>query len=545
MSKKIKHRPFGAFSRREALKAMGLAAVSAGVPGALSTGCGPGLQTGASGTLMGRTADQLALPPSAIRDLAQSAVAVAQRLGATFADARVMIERDQYVSTEDRRVSGISDSLSQGIGIRVIANGSWGFAATADLSPEGVEAAAATAVEVGKASATVRKGPPITLADEPPHQDQFSSPRLSDPFEVSCDEKVALLLAVNDKMLRVGKVRKARSYMHFSNELRTIANSDGSLIETDMLRVQSGIRATAVEKGDAKSRGYSPPPYAGGYELVKGAAFPDHAKRVAREAVEMLTATPSPDGPYDLILLPSHLWLTIHESIGHATELDRVLGMEESLSGGSFATIDQLGKLEYGSKKVNIKALNTPPGLLASVGYDDDGVRCQDWDIIRQGTLVGYSSNREVVHAMNHKTSHGSCRADSWRSIPILRMANICLMPGEQRATLDDIIADTKRGILIDGSGSFSIDNKRLNFQFGGDAFFEIKNGKKLRMLRDVTYSAITPNFWGSCDALCDERAWQPYGTFYCGKGDPMQSSQISHKCVPARFKNITVRRAV
>jgi TldD protein len=475
----------------------------------------------------------------------EQAVSLAKKLGATFADARVVVQQEQFISTEDRRVEGILDSVSSGIGIRVIVNGSFGFAATRELTPQGADATAGLAVEVGKASATLRKGPPVSMADEPPHRDRFVSPRTRDPFEISCGDKARQLLAANEIMLKVKGIGKATSFMHFSKQIRTMANTDGSLIETDMLRTESGINAVALAAGDAQSRSYGPPPMAGGFELVEQAAFGENAERAAEEAIEKLKAKPCSDGSFDLILLPSHMWLTIHESIGHATELDRVLGMEESLSGGSFASLDQLGKLKYGSPQINIRAINAKPGLLASTGYDDDGVKCQDWDIIRQGILVGYSSNREVVHAMGEKRSRGACRADSWLSIPILRMANVCLMPGRERLSLDDLIADTKRGILIDGDGSYSIDNRRLNFQFGGDAFFEIQNGKKIGMLRDVTYQAITPQFWGSCDAVCDERAWRPFGTFYCGKGDPMQTSQISHACAPARFRGVTVRRAV
>jgi len=257
--------------------------------------------------------------------------------------------------------------------------------------------------------------------------------------------------------------------------------------------------------------------------------------------VEHLSAKPCPEGRKDLILLPSHLALTMHESIGHATELDRVLGMEESCAGSSFATIDKLGTLKYGSPIMNIVCDNTYPEGLASMGYDDDGVQCQRWDMIRNGILVDYKTNRETCHAIGAKRSHGSCRADSWASIPIMRQSNFSLEPGDQPRTLEELIADTRDGILIDGMGSFSIDQKRVNFQFGGDCFWEIKKGKRRSMLKDVTYQAITTEFWGSLDALCDKRFWEPHGVMGCGKGDPMQVAQMSHASVPSRFRQIRV----
>ncbi len=539
---KSSKRPFGgSISRRDALKAMGAVAATTGASSLLLNACG-GAQEKTGSSLVSAAGEPLSQADA--RDLVQSAVETAKRLGASYADARLLVKREQYVSTEDRRVSGIADHESSGIGIRVIVDGAWGFAAYNVCTMKEVERLATTAVEVGKASATLRKGPPVAWADEPSYQDSYTSPREKNPFSVPFDQKVGLLLGANEAMLKIGSVGKARAYMHFQHEIRTLANSEGSLIESDVLRTESGIGATAIASGDAKTRNFEPPPFSGGYELIEKADFIGNAGRVGEEALEKLKAEPSPTGDFDLILLPSHLWLTIHESIGHATELDRVLGMEESLSGGSFATIDKLGSLRYGSPKINIRAQNTKSGYLASTGYDDDGVKCQDWDIIKEGVLVGYSTSREVIGAIDKNRSHGASRADSWASMPILRMANICMMPGTERTSLDDIIADTKNGILVDGHGSFSIDNKRLNFQFGGDAFWKIENGKRKHMLRDVTYSSITPNFWGSCDALCDERERQPFGTFYCGKGDPMQSSQISHSCVPARFRNISVRRA-
>jgi len=485
-----------------------------------------------------------ALQGDGAKEIVEAAIAEARRLGASYADARVATIRIQRILAEDRRIERISDSESRGIGVRVIVNGAWGFAALSEPSPEKAARAAATAVEIGRASASLRKSPPVGLVEEPPHRGTHQTPRETDPFEVPIERKVELLLGANEEMLKIAGVRKAFSFLRFRRETKTIATTEGALIEVDVLTTACGLEATAVENGDAQSRKYEPPKLNAGFEIVENADLLGNAPRVGAEAVEKLRARPAPTGKFDLILLPSHLWLTIHESVGHATELDRVLGMEESLSGGSFATLDQLGKLRYGSPIVNFRALNAREGLLASTGYDDDGVECQNWDIVRDGILVGYSTNREVAAAMGEARSRGSCRADSWASIPILRMPNVSLLPGRERISLEDIIADTRHGILIDGDGSFSIDNRRMNFQFGGDAFWEIRNGKRVGMLRDLTYYGITPRFWGSCDAICDEREWRPYGAINCGKGDPMQVAQMTQGSAPARFRNVQVRRA-
>jgi len=478
------------------------------------------------------------------KEAADIALATTRRRGASYGDVRIVTIRNQEIRAEDRRIERISDSESCGIGVRVIADGAWGFAATSNVSPAAAEAVATSAVVVGRASASLRKGPPVLLAEEPPHRNRFATPREKNPFEIAIERKVEILLTAHDGILKVAGVKKAHSFLRFKRETKTFANTEGSFLELDVLTSACGLRATAIEGGDAQTRKYEPPTLNHGFEVVERADLLANASRVGAEAVEKLRARPSPSEPMDLILLPSHLWLTVHESVGHTTELDRVLGMEESLSGGSFATLDRLGQLRYGSPLIHFRALNARPGLLASTGYDDDGVECQDWDIVRDGILVGYTTNREVAPAMGERRSRGSCRADSWASIPILRMPNLCLMPGRERISLEDLIADTRHAILIEGDGSFSIDQKRVNFQFGGDAFWEIRDGKRVGMLRDVTYHGITPEFWNSCDAVCDEREWQPYGALNCGKGDPMQVAQMTTGSAPARFRGVQVRRA-
>lgn len=469
------------------------------------------------------------------------AIGVAKRRGASYADARVVHIRNQYIGTEDNRVSFIEDSDSIGIGVRVIYGGAWGFAAGSSLKKAGVEKTAAWAVEIAKAGRLARAPGGIRWAREEPHTGSFRTPFRKDPFRVPVEEKAGLLLAISKEVLRVKGVKKCHGFMQFLNEHRWLASTEGTQIESETVTSNAQYTATAVDKSTAKTRYFEAYPKNIGYEHIESTPLLEEARRVGEEAVAKLKGKPCPVGKKDLVLHPSHLALTMHESIGHATELDRVLGMEESLAGSSFATIDKLGKLKYGSKLMNIVCDNTMPFGLASRGWDDDGVEGQRWNVIRNGILVDYMTGREVCHAIGAKRSHGSCRADSWGSIPIIRQSNIGLAPGTDPLTPDELIADTRDGIYIEGMGSFSIDQKRLNFQFGGDCFWEIKNGKKGAIYNDVTYQAITPEFYASMDAICDDRFWVPYGVMNCGKGDPGQVARMTHASAPARFRKVTV----
>ncbi|MHC4660933.1 MAG: TldD/PmbA family protein [Planctomycetota bacterium] len=476
-----------------------------------------------------------------MKDLYMHALEVAKQNGATYADARIVTHRNQYITTEDERVAGIQDSESTGIGIRVIADGAWGFAASAILSRDEIERVAKKAVNIAKASALAPAPDGIQWAEEETYVDEFRTPFDKDPFAVPLENKIDLLLAINREVLKVKGVSKCHSYMHFRNEHRYLANTQGSMIESVTVSSNAQYGATAVGETTAKRRYFEAHPMNTGYEHIENTPLLAEAERVGEEAVAQLKGKPCPVGKKDLVLHPSHLALTMHESIGHATELDRVLGMEESLAGSSFATIDKLGNLKYGSPLMNIICDNTMPFGLGTKGYDDDCVKGQKWHVIKDGILIDYMTNREVCHAIDAKRSHGSCRADSWASIPIVRQSNIGLAPGTEPLTLEELIADTKDGIYIDGMGSFSIDQKRQNFQFGGDCFWEIKDGKLGAILKDVTYQAITTDFWGSLDAICDERFWIPYGIMGCGKGDPMQVAQMTHGSAPARFRQIDV----
>ena len=371
-----------------------------------------------------------------MKDLCRYAVEVASQKGASFVDARIVRLRDQRVSTEDLRVSGIQDTESIGIGVRVIAAGAWGFAASSDLDRPAIARVAARAVEIARASALALPPGGLHWAHEDAHVDTFQTPVKKDPFAVPLEEKTGLLLNCAKEVLAVAGVKKCHGLMHFKREERYLANSEGSLIESVMVTSTGGYEATAVDAHTAKTRYFEAYPLNAGYEHIDATPLLAEAQRTGSQAVEKLRGKPGPIGKRDLVLHPSNLALTMHESIGHATELDRVLGMEESLAGSSFATLELLGKLKYGSPLMTILADNTLPYGLASRGYDDDAVAAQAWPLIQDGILVDYQTSREVCHAVGAPRSHGSCRADTWGSIPIIRQSNLGLAPGKKPLTL-------------------------------------------------------------------------------------------------------------
>jgi len=476
-------------------------------------------------------------------DIASRAVEAATRAGAGYADARICRYRQQDLSAEDQRVSGVQDLESFGIGVRVLAGGAWGFAATTDVSEAGAVAAAQRALDVARASARVM-ATPVELVCEPARQLTHNTPCEVDPFAVEVDSKVGLLLDVNRRLLAHTGIKKATSAMTLRRVERLFVSSEGSVLQGAITTCWPHYAATAVDEHDARSRHYELPPLNMGYERIDADDLLANTDRVAEQALEHLKAPTIEEGRTTLILEPLHLALTIHESVGHPTELDRALGMEMSLAGASFATPDKLGKLQYGSSIVNFVADNTLEHGLASWGFDDEGVECQRWHIVKDGIFCGYGASREVAGRIGMTRANGTCRADSWARMPIVRQPNVCLMPGRQRLTPEELIGDTDEGIYIEGMGSFSIDQMRCNFQFGGDAFWRVRNGRLAGMLKNVTYQAITTDFWNSCDAICDERFWVRNGVLNCGKGDPMQVAQMTHAAAPARFRNVRVRPA-
>ena len=476
-----------------------------------------------------------------MRDFTQLVLDAASNAGATYADVRVVRTRRRHVGTEDHRVARLVEQEDAGFGVRVIVDGAWGFAASCRQTRAEARRVARLAVRVGRASASVRSADPVELVPEPAQEQTYRSTWEEDPLAVDVGEQTGLLLAANAAGLTVPGVTKCFSRMGFVHKATTFASTEGSFLESEVVHSQARFEAVATDPGDAKTRSYEAHPYAAGYEHIRRADLPAHARRVAAEAVEKLHAKPCPAGHKDLVLDPWHLALTIHESVGHASELDRALGMEESLAGRSFATPDRLGTLRYGSDIVNLEANCTLEHGLASTGFDDDGVACQRWMIVENGMFRGYSTSREVASRIGQERSRGSCRAQGWDAIPIVRIPNLSLLPGRRPCTPDELIAGVDDGIYIEGMGSWSIDQMRVNFQFGGDAFWEIRGGKKRAMLRDVTYQAKTTEFWGSCDGLADQRFWVPWGVSNCGKGDPCQVASMTHGSVPARFRQVSV----
>lgn len=471
-------------------------------------------------------------------DLARIAMRRVIKAGGDYGDIRLLETRTQSVRARDQRISGISDRFSSGYGIRVLFDGAWGFAAGAEFTPSGVRDVAQRAVEVASASRILMRRR-VGLAAEPRHREVVTTAAVIDPFAVALADKCDLLLGVSEIMHRRKEISRSRGNLWAQRDIKHFASTEGSAIDFDLLATGGGYGATAVKDGDFQSRELSLPYLRCGYEQVVSADFLSQADRIAHQAVEKLHAPKPAPGQHDLVLDPAHLALTIHESCGHPTELDRALGYEANYAGTSFLTPDKLGRYQYGSEHVTLMADNTQSRGLASTGFDDDGVACQKWPIVDHGQFVGYSTNREVAGAIGESRSRGSCRADSWSSVPIVRISNIGLEPDGE--TLDTLIGGVERGILIGGMGSFSIDQRRYNFQFGGDCFWEIKNGKVTHMLRDVIYQGITPEFWSSCDGVADESHRRQYGFITCGKGQPGQSGWMTHAAAHARFRNVNV----
>ena len=470
--------------------------------------------------------------------LAQLALSRVKAGGCAYGDIRLLETRNQSVSAQDQRISGVSERYNSGFGVRALYEGAWGFAASADFAQAEVERTADRAVAIARASHTLMKTP-VKLADEPVHVDTVKTAFRIDPFEVPLEEKCDLLTRVCDTLHEQAGIIRSSGWLWSQRDIKHFASTEGSVIDFDLLAVGGRFGATARGDGDFQSRNFIVPFFRTGYEHMLSYDMVGEAARIAAEAVEKVKASQPTPGKYDLVLNPAHLALTIHESCGHPSELDRALGYEANYAGTSFLTPDKLRNFRYGSKHVNLVADNTRVGQMASTGYDDDGVAGQRWSIVEEGIFRGYSTNREVAGAIDENRSKGSCRADSWRSVPIVRIANIGLEPGNE--TVDSLIDGVKNGIFIDGRGSFSIDQRRYNFQFGGDAFWEIKNGKRGAMLKKVIYNGITPEFWNSCDGVADRDHWRQYGFITCGKGQPGQSGWMTHSASDARFRGVNV----
>jgi TldD protein len=458
--------------------------------------------------------------------------------GAEYGDIRIQYSTDERLLGEDRRIASIRNTEDVGFGVRVLYHGAWGFAASSILSLEEVPRVADLAVEIAKGSASIATEK-VRLAEEPIHRDRIVTPVRLHPDTVPLEQKTSLLLNAMEALQSRPGIARSTAEVWWRRDRKRFESTEGSALDFDLLAANGAISATALYEGRFATRSFNTPHLRKGYELIEEAGLLEEAPHIADQAFEKVKAPSIEDGRYDLVLDPEHLSLTMHESCGHPTELDRALGYEANYAGTSFLTTDKLGSFRFGSPHVTLVADNTEPETLAATGYDDDGVVCQRWDIVRDGLFVGYSTNREVALKIGEARSRGSNRADGWGSVPIVRIANVGLASGT--ATLDQLIADVKRGIYIEGHGSYSIDQRRYNFQFGGDAFWLIENGKRTRMLRDVIYHGITPEFWNSCDGVANPTFRRRYGFITCGKGQPGQSGWMTHAASPARFRNVQV----
>ena len=476
-----------------------------------------------------------------MKELIRETINGLKKKGVDYADLRQVKRISENIKVKNREVEGVSKSEDLGFGIRVLYKGAWGFASSNIISKGEYKRIANLAMEIARASSLAQKEP-VRLAENEAYKDKYVSPCQIDPFKVSLDEKLNLLISACDIMLKNPGTKVADVSLNFFRTEQIFANTEGSLIEQVITESGGGATATAAKDGETQWRSY-PNSHGGdyatrGYELIQEMNLLKHMERISEEAVALLSAPECPAQETTVIISGNQMALQVHESCGHPIELDRVLGTEISLAGGSFMTLDKLGQLRYGSPKVNIYADATTPGGLGSFGYDDEGVKAQRTDIIQQGRFVGYLTSRETAPLLKQR-SNGTMRADGWNRIPLIRMTNINLAPGE--VNLEDLIADTQQGLFLDTNKSWSIDDKRLNFQFAVEVAREIKNGKLGQMYKNPIYTGITPEFWNTCDAVCNQNYWHVWGVPNCGKGEPMQTMHVGHGVAPARFTKVKV----
>ena len=495
-----------------------------------------------------------AMDPAVSRDLAMRALEAARAAGASYADVRISGNRSQALGTRERQITFFNDAESTGFGVRVIVNGAWGFAASREVNADEVVRVARQAAAQARANSAARQRPLELAPVDAVANGRWSSPLEIDPFNVPIEEKVDLLLRANAEALKVNGARFVTSSMNFLRIDKTFASTDGSYIEQTLYRSYPQMNITAVgADGDFQSRASTDvAPRAMGYEHVRSANLPGNAGRWAEEAVRKLTAKPVEPGRYDLVLLPTHLWLTIHESIAHPTELDRIMGFEANYAGTSFISpvADFLGKFRYGRDFMNIQGERSTPGGLSSIGWDDEGVKPDEYLIVKNGILNDLQTTREQAPMLadwyrqtgKPVRSHGNSYAQNWNVVQFQRMPNVNLLPHPTRdVPLDELIGGVENGILIDGDGSFSIDQQRYNAQFGGQVFKEIRNGRIVGDLKDVAYQMRTPEFWNGMDLIGGQGTYFIGGSFFDGKGQPSQVNAVSHGCPAARFRGVNV----
>jgi TldD protein len=481
-----------------------------------------------------------------MKDLALQALDAVTGRGVSYADVRSIEVRDREISTKNGKVGHVSSSESVGLGVRVMAAGAWGFAATDDLTRQGIESAASLALDIARSGVAAQKQR-VTLAPEDKYEAVWVSPCRVDPFTISIDRQLATLLVIDRELRRQRGVSLAEASMHFERRRQFFASTLGSLIDQTRYTAGAGFSALSYKDGEIQKRSY-PNSFGGqyqlkGYELVDELRLVENAPRIAEEAVVLHSADQCPEGEFDLILDSSQLGLQIHESIGHPIELDRVLGSEANYAGMSFLTLDQLRRLRYGSRIVNVVCdarLEHGPGL-GTFAFDDEGVPAQLTDIIRNGQFVGYMTSRETAAQIGERRSNGCMRADGWARIPLIRMTNVSLEPGRQ--SLDEVF-DASHAIYMETNRSWSIDDKRYNFQFGCEIGWEMRGGKRVRMLKNPSYSGISTEFWNACAAIAGPEHWTLWGVPNCGKGQPEQVMGTGHGASPARFGKIKVGSA-
>ena len=476
-----------------------------------------------------------------MRDLTNRALETATALGAGYADVRVVRRLEETINVKSGLVEGVASGESEGFGVRVLVGGAWGFASSHVLTLAEADRVAAMAVRIARASATALRSP-VVLDDRPAAQGRFETPLTEDPFAIPLERKIADLVAADRALNAVPGIAWTESLYAAQREWKTFAASDGSYTEQVITHVGSGLEANAIEGDEHQRRSYPDNGgrwASGGYEIVRGFDLLGNAERTASEAVELLTAPLLPPGNRTIVLHPSQLYMQVHESCGHPTELDRAYGTEASYAGTSFLMPDMLSTFRYGSHLVDIVADATVPGGLGTFGWDDEGVAAQRVPLIHEGMFTGYLSSRETAPRIGRR-SGGAMRADGWNRIPLIRMTNVNLLP-KPGMSFEEIVADTDDGLYFETNRSWSIDDRRLNFQFGTEVCREIKGGKLGQLYRNGTYTGITYELWRSMDAVGDERSWEMWGTPNCGKGEPSQTGHVGHGVSGARFRNVRV----
>ena len=464
-----------------------------------------------------------------------------KKLGCDYANARWVETKVESVTMRQGRVEGVSRSLDAGVGVRVIADGAWGFAGVASNDEADIVRAAELAHRIAKASATTKKAD-VKLGNIEVYKDSYETPIEKDPFDVPLAQKIQLLTRVSDILYKPPKIVSAEVTVDGIHIKKRFVSTEGADISQHTVETGAGYKV-AAQDGDETQRRSFPNSFRGdwatrGWEFVEEMKLVENAEQIRDEAIMLLTCEACPVGTRDIIIGASQLALQIHESCGHPTELDRVLGTEISLAGGSFLQPEHIGKLMYGSPKVTIYANSTSPGGLGTFGYDDEGVKSGRTDLIKNGLFVGYLSSRECQALTGYK-ANGAMRANGWQNMPIIRMINVNLEPGD--VELEDLIADSNGAIFMDSNKSWSIDDRRVNFKFGCEIGWEIQGGKLAKPYKNPAYTGITPKFWNSCDAICNSKYWHIWGIPSCGKGEPMQSAHVAHGAAPSRFRNVQV----